>query len=98
MITSEIFAAYLNPEGDITEISGINPLDDVVAFSSTLAPNEDIMLVGHLPFMERLTSYLTSGSKDITVFKFQNGGIVCLDKESDADSWVIKWTLMPHIG
>lgn len=96
--TCEIFASDLNPEGGVDEIPGISPLDDVVAFASTLTPNADIMIVGHLPFMERLTSYLTTGSPDNTVFKFQNGGIVCLDKEPDAGSWVIKWTLMPNIG
>jgi len=96
--TADIFASDLDPEDGVEEITGINPLDDVVAFASTLTSNADTMIVGHLPFMERLTSYLTTGSADITVFKFQNGGIVCLDKEPAADSWVIKWTLMPNIG
>jgi phosphohistidine phosphatase len=96
--TSEMFASDLNPEGGVEVSLGMNPLDDVVPFASTLTPNADIMIVGHLPFMERLTSYLTTGSPDNTVFKFQNGGVVCLDKEPDADWWVIKWTLMPNIG
>jgi phosphohistidine phosphatase len=56
------------------------------------------MLVGHLPFMERMASCLTTGKTDYTVFKFQNGGIVCLDKLPDSDLWAIVWALMPHIG
>jgi phosphohistidine phosphatase len=56
------------------------------------------MLVGHLPFMEKLTSYLVTGNADKTVFKFQNGGIVCLEEDVAKNSWFIKWTLMPHIG
>jgi phosphohistidine phosphatase len=48
--------------------------------------------------MERLTSYLITGSTDKPVFRFQNGGIVCMDKDPDKDSWVIRWTLMPRIG
>ena len=48
--------------------------------------------------MERLTAYLITGSMERPVFKFQNSGIVCLDKVPDTESWVIKWTLMPHIG
>lgn len=55
------------------------------------------MLVGHLPFMERLTAYLITGSIERPVFRFQNGGIVCLDETPDKQSWVIKWSLMPHI-
>jgi phosphohistidine phosphatase len=56
------------------------------------------MLVGHLPFMERMTSFLITGSMEMPVFKFQNSGIVCLDKYPATPFWVIKWTLMPNIG
>jgi phosphohistidine phosphatase len=96
--TADIFASALNPEGGLQEISGLNPLDDVTAIAATLDSTEDRMLVGHLPFMERLTAYLITGSIERPVFKFQNSGIVCLDKAPDTESWVIKWTLMPHIG
>ena len=53
------------------------------------------MLVGHLPFMEKLTSYLVTGNADKTVFKFQNGGIVCLEEDVEKNCRFIKWTLMP---
>jgi phosphohistidine phosphatase len=48
--------------------------------------------------MDRMASYLVIGSTDTPVFKFQNSGIVCLNKNPDSDSWVIAWTLMPNIG
>ena len=96
--TAEIFASALNPQGNIQEVSGIKPLDDVAAVAETLNPNEDVMLVGHLPFMERMTSYLITGSIERPVLKFQNSGIVCLDKDPETRSWFIKWTLMPNIG
>lgn len=94
--TAEIFTAALKPPQGLQEISGIAPLDDVTRLR--LDAGDNVMLVGHLPFMERLTSYLTTGSVDNTVFKFQNGGIVCLDKDVDKRSWHIKWALMPNIG
>ena len=59
---------------------------------------EIVMLVGHLPFMERLASFLIMGSIDKPVFKFQNSGIVCLDKDPEAQAWIIQWALMPKIG
>ena len=96
--TAEIFEATLQPSGGIQEQSGLNPLDDVTVFAKTIDDAEDTMLVGHLPFMERLTAYLITGSFEKPVFKFQNSGIVCLDKDPSAESWMIKWTLMPHIG
>jgi len=92
--TAEIFASALKPAGGVQETGGLNPLDDVTAFAGTISSQDDIMLVGHLPFMEKLTSYLVAGTVDKPVFKFQNAGIVCLNKDPD---WVIKWTLMPNV-
>ena len=94
--TADIFASALKPEGGLQEISGLNPLDDVTAVA--VDSTEDRMLVGHLPFMERLTAYLITGSIERPVFKFQNSGIVCLDKAPDIGSWVIKWAIMPQIS
>jgi len=96
--TADILGSFLNPEGGLEAISGLNPLDDVTAVADVLDSTEDRMLVGHLPFMERLTAYLITGSVERPVFKFQNSGIVCLDNAPDTESWVIKWALMPHIG
>jgi phosphohistidine phosphatase len=96
--TAEIFAGALNPEQGIQEVSGIKALDDVAAYAADVDPSEDIMLVGHLPFMERMTAFLITGSIDKPVFKFQNSGIVCLDKDPEAQAWVIQWALMPKIG
>jgi phosphohistidine phosphatase len=96
--TAEIFAKALNPEKGILEVNGIKPLDDVAEYASRIDPDQNIMLVGHLPFMERMVSYLITGSVDRPVFKFQNSGIVCLDKDIEGQSWMILWSLMPKIG
>lgn len=96
--TAEIFAAALKPEQGVQVRSGMNPLDEVTLISEDLHGAADLMLVGHLPFMERLTSYLITGSVEKLVFKFQNGGIVCLDQDQDERLWFIKWSLMPKIG
>jgi phosphohistidine phosphatase len=96
--TAEIFGRALKPTQGLEERSGLNPMDDVTVFAATVDSPENVMFVGHLPFMERLTAYLVTGSMERPVFKFQNSGVVCLDKAPDATSWVIKWTLMPHIG
>jgi phosphohistidine phosphatase len=96
--TAEILARALKPQNNIQEISGIKPMDDVAACAAKIDPDENVMLVGHLPFMERITSYLITGSIDQPVIRFQNSGIVCLDKDPGAQAWVIKWALMPNIG
>jgi phosphohistidine phosphatase len=95
--TAEIFSEALHPADGVHSIDGIKPMDDVTAIAPGLDPENALMLVGHLPFMARLTAYLVAGRLDPPVFKFQNSGIVCLDKQPDETSWQIVWTLMPHI-
>ncbi|MBU2645942.1 phosphohistidine phosphatase SixA [bacterium] len=95
--TAEVFAEALKPEGGIEMVPGLNPLDDVRKLAATLTRSADLMIVGHLPFLEHLTSWLILGKTDQPLFKFQNGGIVCLDKTEEKGHWHIKWTLMPQI-
>ncbi|MBU0960066.1 MAG: phosphohistidine phosphatase SixA [Proteobacteria bacterium] len=95
--TAEIFAELLAPENGTREVKGLKPLDNVTTLAPYLNSENDLMLIGHLPFMERLVSLLTSGNSERKVFKFQNGGIVCLDQDPGNSNWYIKWTLMPRI-
>lgn len=95
--TAEKFASALNPPLGVKKTRGLNPNDDVEPVAHELNHNENLMLVGHLPYMERLVSFLIVGDTERPVVKFQNGGIVCLDKENDGDAWYIKWTLFPKI-
>ncbi len=93
--TAEIFARTLGVEGGVEAVEGLGPLDDVTRLSVDSDRNE--MLVGHLPFMERLTAHLVAGdAAKAPVLKFQNGGIVCL-KSGEETGWYISWVLLPHI-
>jgi len=96
--TAEILAAALAPAKGVTAKEGLAPLDDVAPVAEALDPSTRTMLVGHLPFMERLTAFLVTGAADRPVFQFQNGGIVCLDRYGENGGWVIRWALMPNIG
>ena len=95
--TADIFVKYLKPVGGIEKGDGLKPLDDVKAWALKLEPEADLMLVGHLPFMERLTGLLTTGNADLAPYKFQNSGIVCLDRQAESDRWAISWSLSPQI-
>jgi phosphohistidine phosphatase len=94
--TAEILAAALHPPGGVREAPGLNPLDDVSPWSS-LNPEENLMLVGHLPFMARLAALLVAGSPERPVIAFQNSGIVCLDRAEGGVNWVIRWALVPKL-
>ena len=93
--TAEILARVLHPANGVEAVEGMGPLDDVTALD--LESDRDEMLVGHLPFMEKLTAHLAAGDADRAPgFKFQNAGIVCL-KQGGEEGWYIAWALVPHI-
>jgi phosphohistidine phosphatase len=48
--------------------------------------------------MARMTAYLVAGRTEPSIFRFQNSGIVCLDRQPDEKNWQINWTLMPKVG
>ena len=96
--TAEIFALALSPENGLAATSGINPLDDVHTFADHLDLNGNIMMVGHLPFLNRLIGLLVCDDADRTVFNIQNSGIICIDRIPKVANPVIRWALMPHIG
>ena len=56
--------------------------------------HENIMLVGHLPFIEKLASYLLTGSTEKQMIDFEQGGAACLKKFDN--SWSITWMMLPE--
>lgn len=94
--TARIFRDILKKDAPLEKADGIGSLDDVTDLGSRIDPASNIMIVGHLPYMERLVSFLTGGNPELQVIRFQNSGIVCVDREEK--SWFIKWILNPHIG
>lgn len=95
--TAEIFEAVLKPRRGVAVCAGIAPMDDVIEFAAGLDPDCDQMFVGHLPFMDRLVSYLLAGDQDRGVVRFRNGGVVCLQHESDRRAWTLAWTVVPDL-
>ncbi len=94
--TARIFFAALKPEKPLVSIKGIGPMDDVQSFRTGPDSLDHAMIVGHLPFMQRLLSLLVCDDADRMVYRFQNSGIVCLEREDG--NWFIKWTLNPEVS
>ncbi|MFC1546207.1 phosphohistidine phosphatase SixA [bacterium] len=91
--TAEIFAEYMHPINGVSEMQGLNPLDEVSDILIDLENENNIMLVGHLPFMERLVSYLITGSQAKKIITFHNGTIVAMEKDIITNEWTINWKI-----
>lgn len=92
--TAEIFGSALSPGGGVIAAEGLGPVDDVVPAAKAFKDEEmNVMLVGHLPFMEKMVAYLTTGDSEKDVIEFHNSGVVCL--EGSGDDWEVSWQLLP---
>ncbi|KHF25847.1 phosphohistidine phosphatase SixA [Solemya velum gill symbiont] len=94
--TASILARSIAP-GVPVETSGfINPNDDPASFHwERGGPKQDILVVGHLPFMEKLVAHLVTGDMERDITDYDPGSVVCL--EYSHDSWQIIWMLNPGL-
>ncbi len=95
--TAQVLAGYLKPDKGVTEIDGLGPMDDPEIWKDRLSrANEDMVLVGHLPHLGRLSSLLLCGDEEKNIIDFRMGGIVCLKNFEDGH-WSVEWMVVPEI-
>jgi phosphohistidine phosphatase len=95
--TAEILARVVLSGGRAEVIEGISPNDPVGEFATDADVwEEDTLVAGHLPFMSRLVSLLTTGETDPGLVQYQPGSLVCLERV-DAEQWVILWMIRPDM-
>jgi phosphohistidine phosphatase len=96
--TAEIMGSALSPAGGtVVAVPNLGPLDDVEPVAKELAAVDlPVMLVGHLPFMERLAGYMLTGNAERAAVRFHKGGIVSLVSKDDA--WQLDWIVTPEVA
>jgi phosphohistidine phosphatase len=95
--TAEILAASLKPQNGIEQLSGMAPNDDISAMRISLySEPENVMLVGHLPYLSRLLSSLLLVDENRPLVEFRMGGVVCLVRAENAQFRVL-WALTPDL-
>ena len=95
--TAEVLAEAVKVKKGVTARDGLAPNDDVTALANELAAaTEDIAIVGHLPFLAKLASLLSTNSESANTVAFKNGGIVCLTRP-DENQWQIDWMVIPEL-
>lgn len=94
--TAQIIAAVFQPPLPVSVKPGLQPMDsplDIMPFLQ--AESGDIMLVGHLPHLNRLASFLLSNQEDSDEIAFREGGVLCLEKLDQI--WRVNWMLIPEL-
>jgi phosphohistidine phosphatase len=95
--TAELLAAAVAQGGDAESRSGIDPLDPIGPLAEEAASwSQDTMLVGHLPFMGRLASWLVSRAEQADAVAFRPGSVVCLERGTEG-LWTLAWMMRPEL-
>lgn len=95
--TARLLRSCLAAGGVLAQRDGIAPLDPVDRVATEAKRwDEDVMLVGHLPFMGKLVSLLVARNDDIPIVAFQPGSVICIERDK-AGNWVIAWMIRPEL-
>lgn len=90
--TAEILAAQLAPDVEIQSITGLMPEDDPdIAAGELETAQQPMMLVGHLPHMNRLIALLINRNLSREVVDLSPASMVCCAR--GASQWTLAWML-----
>jgi phosphohistidine phosphatase len=93
--TAEIIAEHLGTLVRVEPSGGLLPEDDPATAKGELeAAESSVMLVGHLPHMNRLAALLVNGDPNREVVVFGPATVVCCCRAGS--QWKITWVLTPQ--
>jgi len=95
--TAELLHERLAPAAAIGAEPGLGPKDPVEEYADTLQNLDgDTMVVGHMPFVDGLASYLL-GRPGMQTVAFEPGTVAALTR-SESGEWLIAWILTPALA
>jgi phosphohistidine phosphatase len=95
--TAQILAGVIKAGEGVLQRDELGPNDDVGKLADELnLADQDVMIVGHLPFLSKLASLLITGSESTSIVAFKNGGVVSI-RRSEQNQWLLSWIVTPEI-
>ncbi len=95
--TAELLSAAVNPQGRVEEMRiGLQPDDatDVLA-KAAAGWDDDVMVVGHQPFMGRMAAHLLCGDSGVPLVTVKTGSVICCERTGGG--WALCWMIVPSI-
>ncbi len=94
--TAEILGQIIAPDVTLIQREGIKPNDTIKSLLEEIyLYDRNVMIVGHLPFLESLLMALLKieHASPVTIC---NSCVVCL--EGDGSNWTISWVVSPQLA
>ena len=94
--TAQIFADHLHID-EVEEGKELNPQSAPWSWVERLsATGENLMIVGHLPFLKRLAALLICQDETKPCVEFHMGGVVGL-RRNESGLWSVIWIVTPEV-
>ena len=95
--TAEIIAEAVQSDEGVVQHEGLNPNDPIEPILQDIERmSAELMLVGHLPFLNKLLAKLVIDDESVEIVAFQSAGMVCLEKSPEG-IWKIAWMITPEL-
>ena len=95
--TAKLFCAALEEPPALLLHEGLSPNDPPEPIAEEIEKTgQDLMIVGHLPFLSRLTGLLLTGNPLAEPAAFEKASVVCLRQNEDG-RWQLGWMVTPDI-
>ena len=94
--TADIFANTFQTPSTmpaVTPLDYLSPNDDIDKLVTNLNFN-NALYIGHLPYLDKLISFLTTVDEAVKMIEFRNSGVVCLGKNNE--TCFIRWYITPE--
>lgn len=97
-ILGDALGASVQAHPGLNPSDPVQPMADWLAAQRRLSPEGAIVVVGHLPFLDRLASLLVTGHDDAHAVRFQNAALVRLVPKDTASGYSVAWILPPDLA
>lgn len=95
--TAEILATAVASEKGVLERPGLAPMDPIEGVREEIvSAEEDLMVVGHMPFLGKLASALLVGNEGLEVVAFREVSLLCLEGGQE-QGFTIAWMVTPQV-
>ncbi len=93
--TAQIIKNFITPTAKLIQHDSLGPGDSIEPILNELNKRqEDLMLVGHLPFLPRLISQLILGEEDKPVIGLKTSAVAAMCRDAH-QQWQIVWVVSP---
>jgi len=84
----------------VAQSDALGPTDDPSTWADRARSGEadGTMLVGHLPYMERIAASLVEDDAEAEVVTFSKGGVLCVGSDGDDGGWTVRWCVTPGVA